>query len=470
MYSPFFHTGLTGVQMSIIESIANLGASVRGKVILPAEEDYDESRTVWNDIIDRHPAVIVKCRGVGDVIAGVNFARDNDIPVSVHGRGHNISGSAVCDDGVMIDLSRMDYVHVDPDKKRAYVSPGASVGDFDREAQAFGLATPLATNSTTGISGLTLGGGFGWLTRKHGMTADNLISAEVVTAEGRLIKTSEKENSDLFWAIRGGGGNFGVVTMFEFDLHPVGPEVLTGVIVFPFSECEQILERYREFVDDMPDDMSVWFVARKAPPLPFLPDAVHGREVLILQVFYSGNIREGIGLVESLRSFGRPYGEHIGPVAYSQWQQWFDSLFSQGSRNYWKSHNLSEISNGFISTVIKHINQIPNEECALVTALLGGKAAAFSSDETAYCHRDAKFIMNIQGRWENPEEDQECIKWVNDFYQESSPHASGGVYVNFISDNDRIKEAYGSNYQKLVEVKRKYDPDNLFRSNLNIVP
>lgn len=458
--------------MSIIESIENLRASTRGDIILPGDNGYDQSRAVWNAMVDKHPAVISRCKGTGDVIASVNFSRDNNLLLSVRGKGHNIAGNSVCNDGVMIDLSGMDYVHIDPYRRRAYVSPGASLADFDQEAQAFGLATPVGINSTTGISGLTLGGGFGWLTRKYGMTIDNLVSAEVITADGQLVRASAEENPELFWAIRGGGGNFGIVTMFEFQLHPVGPEILAGLIVFPFKEAEQVVQSYREYVKDIPEEMSLWLVGRKCPPLPFLPEAVHGREVIILPVFYAGDADKGMKLVEPVRDFGRPYGEHIVPVSYTQWQQAFDPLLAPGYRNYWKSHNFTEISDGVIEILKKYIEQLPSDHCEIFIGLISGKANTVPANDTAYNHRDARFVLNVHGRWDDPADDDKCIRWARDFFEESAPFASGGVYVNFITEDEsqRIKQAYGSNYERLVEVKRKYDPGNLFRVNFNIDP
>lgn len=458
--------------MSLINSIENLKITTRGEVILPGDESYDESRSIWNGMIDRNPAVICKCSGVADVISCVNFARENNMILSVHGKGHNIAGKSVCDNGIMIDLSGMNDVHVNPEKRKALVSPGANLGDVDHETQAFGLATPTGINSTTGISGLTLGGGFGWLTRKHGMTIDNLISAELVTAEGKVVTASENENPDLFWALRGGGGNFGIVTRFEFDLHPVGPEILGGLIVFPFKEAKQVIRRYREYVDEIPEDMSIWVVTRKAPPLPFLPEAVHGREVVILPIFYNGDIDEGIKLVEPVRNFGRPYGEHIGPVSYEQWQKGFDPLLTPGFRNYWKSHNFTQLSDGVIDLLIKYTDSLPTDQCEIFIADISGKANAVPEDATAYSHRNTKFVLNVHSRWGDQSRDEQCIKWARDFFRETSEYATGGVYVNFITEDetDRIKQAYGSSYKRLAGVKKKYDPHNIFKVNFNIVP
>jgi FAD/FMN-containing dehydrogenase len=285
-------------------------------------------------MIDRRPALIVRCAEASDVVHAISFARENGLEISIRGGGHNIAGNALCDNGVMIDLSTMRRVRVNAEKKRAYVEPGATLADFDKAAQSHGLATPVGINSTTGIAGLTLGGGFGWLTRKYGMTVDNLVSAEVFTADGERVRASESENADLFWAIRGGGGNFGIITQFEFKLHEVGPEILAGLIVFPFDQAKHVLTQYREFVKSAPEELNVWALLRKAPPLPFLPEDVHGKEVVVLIIFYSGDCAQGWKLIESLREFGAPHGEHIGVQPYVEWQKAFDPLLTPGARNY----------------------------------------------------------------------------------------------------------------------------------------
>jgi len=294
------------------DAIAILRSKVRGTILLPGDSGFDAARTVWNATVDRKPAIILRCAGVADIVQALALARDQGLPVSVRGGGHNIAGSAVCDDGIMIDLSALKSVRVDPELRRAYVEPGATLADLDHETQAFGLATPLGINSTTGVAGLTLGGGFGWLTRKFGMTVDNLLSAELITAEGKRLRASATENPDLFWAIRGGGGNFGVVTLFEFQLHPVGPELLSGLVVYPFEQAKTLLAKYRELAHEIPEDLNVWAVLRLAPPLPFLPDAVHGKPVLLFPFLYAGDPEVGRRAIEPLRSMGLPHGEHSG--------------------------------------------------------------------------------------------------------------------------------------------------------------
>ena len=307
-----------------------LRGTIKGSVLVPDDPGYEEARQIWNAMIDRRPAVIVQCVQADDVPPVIRFARKNGLELSIRGGGHNIAGNALCDNGVTIDFSRMKNVRVDAGKRRAYVEPGATLANFDEAVQAHGLATPVGINSTTGIAGLTLGGGFGWLTRKYGMTIDNLVSVELITAEGKKIRASETENADLFWAIRGGGGNFGVVTQFEFQLFPLGPEIVAGLIVFPFNQAKQILTKYRQFVDSAPEELNVWVVLRKAPPLPFLPETVHGKEVVVLPIFYCGAVAEAEKLIAPLRAFGTALGEHIGAQPYLQWQKAFDPLTDAG--------------------------------------------------------------------------------------------------------------------------------------------
>ncbi|MCZ6565273.1 MAG: FAD-binding oxidoreductase [Gammaproteobacteria bacterium] len=460
--------------MSRIENkiIQELKSKIRGQVISPTEPDYNKARTIWNAMINKKPGVIVRCSGVADVITSVNIARDSNLLLAVHGAGHNIAGNSVCDGGIMIDLSQMNSVRIDPKSKKAYVEPGAILGDFDHEAQAFGLATPLGINSTTGVSGLTLGGGFGWLTRKHGMTIDNLISADVITADGELVHTNENQKPDLFWAIRGGGGNFGIVTLFEFQLHKVGPDVLAGLMVFPFKDAKSVLKKYRKFVQKIPNELNVWVILRQAPPLPFLPKRVHGKEVVILAILYSGEIKQGQKLIKPLRRFAKAHGEHTGAMPYEAWQQGFDPLLTPGARNYWKSHNFSELSDGALDAIIEYAGKLPSPQCEIFIGLLGGKAAKVSPDAMAYGNRDANFILNVHSRWDKAKDDTKCISWARDFFDASAPYATGGVYINFVTqdETDRIAAAYGKNYNKLVRIKNKYDPNNLFRVNHNIKP
>jgi FAD/FMN-containing dehydrogenase len=452
--------------------IQALEENMRGPVIAPGDPDYDRARTIWNAMIDKHPGAIARCSGVADVMHAVRVAAREGLLLSVRGGGHNIAGSALCDDGLTVDLSGMTSVRVDPDARVAYVEPGATLGDFDHEAQAFGLATSLGINSTTGVAGLTLGGGFGWLTRKHGLTVDNLLAAEMVTADGQRTRVSAEDNADLFWAIRGGGGNFGIVTQFVFQLHPVGPQVLCGLVIYPFEQARSVLTQYREYAETIPDDLCVWAVLRKAPPLPFLAEEVHGREVVIFAFMYDGEPAEGERLIEPVRHFGDAYGEHIGPTPYAAWQQAFDPLLTPGARNYWKSHNFAELSDGAIDAAIESAGKLPSDQCEIFIPLLGGAVNRIADDATAYAHRGVKFVMNVHARWEVPEQDGACISWSRGFFEAVKPHAMGGVYVNFMTEEetDRISAAYGPNYERLARIKQKYDPGNLFHLNQNIRP
>ena len=455
-----------------VSKVEGLAGSFKGELLRPGDKGYDDARTIWNAMIDRKPALIARCTDTTDVISAVNFARENGLLTAIHSIGHNIAGNAVCDNGLMIDLSPMRSISIDTERRIAYVEPGLTLGDFDKEAQAHGMVTPLGINSTTGVAGLTLGGGFGWLSRKYGMTVDSLIAADVVTADGKLVHASEDENSDLFWAIRGGGGNFGVVTQFEFKLYPLAHEVLSGLIVFPLSDALSALKKYREYAKKLDNDTSVWVVMRKAPPLPFLPEDSHGKEVIVFAVFHAGNPEKGKKIIDPIRSFGSALGEHVGVQPYITWQSAFDPLLTEGARNYWKSHNFTELSDDAINLAVNYASDLPSSQSEIFFAQMGGAVNQVSSDATAYSHRDIQFIMNVHGRWEKAGDDDKCIKWSREFFKKMASYATGGVYINFMTEEetDRIKSAYGASYKRLLEVKRKYDPENMFRMNQNIDP
>jgi FAD/FMN-containing dehydrogenase len=453
-------------------TIEELKGGFQGEILLPGDGAYDSARKIWNAMIDKRPAVIARCATTADVVRAVHVARDTGLVLAVRGGGHNIAGNALCDDGLVLDLSPMRAARVDPAGRRVTIEGGATLADLDAATQAHGLATPVGINSTTGVAGLTLGGGFGWLSRKYGMTVDNLESAEVVTAAGEVVRASTTEHPDLFWALRGGGGNFGVVTRFEFRLHPVGPDVLSGLIVYPLAEAKAVLQRYRAFVAQAPDDLAVWTVLRLAPPLPFLPTEVHGQGILALALLYAGDPTQGEPLIAPLRTFGTPLGAHIGVQPYVAWQQTFDPLLTAGARNYWKSHNFSTLPDGLFDAVVAYVGRLPSPQCEIFFGALGGATTRPAPDSAAYPHRDAQFVMNFHGRWETPADDTRCIGWARDFFTATAPFASGGAYVNFLTadEGDRVRAAYGPNYDRLAQVKRKYDPDNLFRMNQNIAP
>jgi FAD/FMN-containing dehydrogenase len=372
----------------------------------------------------------------------------------------------------VIDQSGMRDVHVDPRARLAWVSGGALLADVDHETQSCGLAVPLGINSTTGAAGLTLGGGFGWLSRMHGLAVDNLVGAEVVTADGKRHWASAQDEPDLFWAIRGGGGNFGVVTLFQFALHPVGPEVTAGLVVFPAAQGREVMRRYRDFVDTLPDQVSVWAVLRKAPPLPFLAPEVHGTDIIAL-AFFSPQAPDAVApMIDKVRGFGQAVGEHVGAMPYTAWQKAFDPLLAPGARNYWKSHNFTRLSDDAIDVVLRYAGAVPTPQCEIFLGLIGGKANSFPPETTAYPHRNVQFAMNVHGRWTDAADDDKVVSWAREFFAAAAPHAAGSVYINFLTQDEtsRIREAYGPNYQRLVDIKQRYDPDNLFRLNHNIRP
>ena len=464
---------LSGGEASIDDAmIQALSESLQGDVVTPASPSYDEVREIWNAMIDRRPGIIVRCASAEDVARAVNLARENNLLVTVRGAGHNIAGNSIADGAFMIDLSGMKSVTVDAAKKTATAGPGVTLGELDAATQEHGLATSTGINSTTGIAGLTLGGGFGWLSRKYGMTIDNLISANVVTANGDLVKASAESHPDLFWAIRGGGGNFGIVTSFEYQLHAVGPEILSGLIVHPGSEARACLDFYRDFAAQAPDELTTWVVMRKAPPLPFLAEEVHGTDVLIFAVMYAGDMESGEKAVQALRDYGSPIADVIGPHPFVGWQAAFDPLLTPGLRNYWKSHNFAGLSDELIDVLVTAAANLPSPHTEIFTAQLGGAQARVDPTATAYWPRDSAFTMNVHTRWEDAADDEQCVSWARKLFNDTEPHATGGVYVNFMPEDeaDRVGNAYGGNYDRLAAIKREYDPRNLFRVNHNIAP
>ena len=447
-------------------------AQITGDVIVPGDAPYEEARRVWNATVDRRPALIVRCLSVRDVQASVRFAAAHRMLLSVRGGGHHIAGHAVADGGLMVDLSGLREVRVDPAARTARVDAGALLGDFDRAAQAHGLATPLGINSTTGVAGLALGGGFGWLTRRHGMTADNLVGATVVTADGRARTVSAASEPDLFWALRGGGGNFGIVTSFEFRLHPVGPQVYAGLVVYPFSQATKVLRAWRDFCASAPEELSVWAVLRKAPPLPFLPTSAHGNEVVIFPLLYSGATDAGERAAAPVLAFGEPIGVALGPQPYSAFQTAFDPLLAPGGRNYWKSNNFSRLDDAALDLLVDAAGHLPGPECEIFVAQLGGAMSRVDATATPFVGRDARFIMNVHGRWSDPRDDERVRAWARRTFEAATPHATGSGYVNFFTEDEaeRVSASYGANYARLQVLKQRYDPSNLFRMNLNISP
>jgi FAD/FMN-containing dehydrogenase len=461
--------GTTTVSAASIEALA---AQLRGAVLLGNDAEYDKARSIWNAMIDRRPGMILRCAGAADVVHAVRFARDNGLLLAVRGGGHNIAGNAVCDGGVVIDLSQMKSVRVDRMVSRGWVEPGATLADVDKETQAFGLLLPTGINSTTGIAGLTLGGGFGWTARKFGLTIDNLLSVDVVTADAELVRASLTENPDLFWALRGGGGNFGVVTAFEFQLHAAGPQVLAGLVVHSFAEAATVLREYRAALESAPDELTCWAVMRQAPPLPFLPAEWHGKEILALAMCYCGDIKEGEVAAARLRGIGQPIADVVGPTDFTSWQQAFDPLLTPGARNYWKSHDFIELADTAVDVLVEAVGKLPGPECEVFVGHVGGAAGRIAVDATAFPQRNSHFVMNVHARWREASMDQSCIDWARSLYEAAKPYAAGTAYINFMpqDESERVEMAYGGNYGRLAEVKQRYDPMNLFRMNQNIRP
>lgn len=454
------------------DQLTEFETGFRGRVLYANQHGYDQAREIWNGIFDKKPAIVVRCVGTSDVVKAVNFIREYRLLSSVKGGGHNSAGTGACDDGVMIDLSQMRSVTVDRKNKTARVDGGALLGDVDFETQLYGMAVSGGIISHTGVGGLALGGGYGWLGRKYGMTVDNLISAEVVTADGKVVTASADENPDLFWAVRGGGGNFGIVTTFEFNCAPIGTEVLSGLIVKRFEDARQYIKFHRDYVRGLPDDMSAWLLVRHAPPLPFLPEKVHGKRVVVVAFAWLGPQAKGEELLEPIREATPSHGEWFAMNPWTAWQSGFDALVEHGARNYWKSHQLKDLSDGCIDQVIAYAEKFPSEECEIFIPHLEGAQSRVPEDATAYAHRKTPFLLNIHTRWRRAEDDERCLTWVKDFHDATREFADG-VYVNFMSQEGeaRVKEAYTpAVWDRLVKIKTKWDPENLFRMNQNIKP
>ncbi len=445
-------------------------AALGRDVIYPDSARYDELRALWNGMIDRRPGAIACPATDEDVVRAVNFARDHHLAIAAKGGGHNIAGKALVDGGLVVDFLRMKDVQVDPERRTARVQPGATLGDVDRSTQRHGLVVPTGVNSTTGISGLTLGGGFGWMTRKFGLTIDSLRSARLVDASGKLLKVDRNEHPDLYWAIRGGGGNFGIVTEFEFDLHAAGPMVLTGLVAHPFKDFVAVVKEYQRALDAAPDEMTCWVVSRKAPPLPFLPEQWHGKEVAILAMCYVGAVDAGESAMAAFRRIGNPIAEAVGPAPFVDWQTAFDPLLTPGARNYWKSHDVAAFTDASLALVADAIGTLPTDECGIFFGHIGGAATRVAPDATPWPNRTSHFVVNVHTRWREARDDQRCREWARKLHRDLEPHAMGSVYVNFMPEGDehRVAEAYGPNYDRLTRIKQKVDPTNLFRGNQNI--
>jgi FAD/FMN-containing dehydrogenase len=450
---------------------SELRDQIHGAVITPEDESYDEARRVHNGMIDRRPAVIVRVANAGDVMTAVRYAADNNLKLAIRGGGHSGPGFGTVDDGVVIDFSGMRGVRVDPNARTARAEPGVTWGDINAATHAFGLATPGGIISTTGIAGLTLGGGVGYLTRGYGLSADNLISVDVVTADGEMVIASEDENADLFWALRGGGGNFGVCTSFVYRLHPVDT-VYWGPMFYEVSETENILKFYRDYIKDAPEQMGGFPAFQVAPPLPFIPEDRHGDMFVALVACWAGDPAEGEKMFKPFHDVAEVKAEHVGPVPFPAINAAFDGLFPKGIRQYWKGNYVRELTDAAIAEHVRHGPNAPGVSASMHLYPIDAACHRVASDATAFGHRDANFAMVMLAASNDPADDESNIKWVRDYSDALAPHSEQGGYINFMDDDDdgRVKANYGANYDRLLSIKRKYDPGNLFSVNQNIMP
>jgi FAD/FMN-containing dehydrogenase len=451
--------------------VDRLREQVRGTVIGPGDEGYDDARRVYNAMIDRRPAVVIRAANAGDVMAAVNAAREAGVDLAVRGGGHGVPGFGTCDDGVVIDLSAMRGVRVDPVTRTARAEGGATWGDFNAATYPFGLATTGGIISTTGVAGLTLGGGIGYLARGFGLSCDNLVSADVVTADGRFVVASEREDADLFWALRGGGGNFGVVTSFEFRLHPV-KDIYGGPMFFELSEVGNVLRFFREHIAVAPEQLGAFPAFQIAPPLPFIPDDRHGDTFIAMVTCWAGPIEEGERALKPFHDVAPVVAEFVGPMPYPALNSAFDGLVPPGLQHYWKANFVKELSDEAIAAHEANGPDVPAVNSTMHIYPINGAAHRVGPDETAFAYRDANFATVIAGMWPDPAQNDANIAWVRRYYEATAPHSEEGGYINFMAsdDQDRIKANYRGNYDRLVEVKRAYDPDNVFHLNQNIRP
>jgi len=447
-------------------NVSDLAGQLEGSLQRPGDPEYDTARTIWNAMIDRRPALIARCLSSADVVAAVLFAREHDMLVSVRGGGHNVAGNAVCDDGLMIDLTLMNNVAVDVDSARVSVGGGAMLGDVDRATHTHGLAVPAGIISETGVGGLALGGGVGWLVRKYGMTCDNLVSAEVVTSDGRIVRASADENPDLYWGLRGGGGNFGVVTTFEFQAHPVR-NVIGGMVIHPREAARDVFRFYRDFTQTAPIELTAYCACLSTPD---------GAPVTAMMACYCGPAADGEAVLKPLREFGNPIADTLAEIPRIEMQTMFDAGFPYGNRNYWKSSFIDELSDAAIDTLVEHANRITSPLSAvMIEYYYGGPSSKLAETDTAFAHRDAQYDLGIIGQWQDPAEDAEHMNWARAAYDAMEPYSNGRIYANLMggdqmTEDTQLRAAFGANYPRLVELKRKYDPTNFFRMNQNIKP
>jgi FAD/FMN-containing dehydrogenase len=467
---------LAGTDSALDEGeVEQFASRLRGELLRSGDAEYEEARQLWNGVIDRRPALIVRSAEVGDVIDSVDFARENDLLVAVRGGGHNVAGTASADGGLVIDLSAMKEIEVDPERRTVRAGAGVTIGELDEETQKHGMATPMGLVSETGIAGLTLGGGIGHLRRKHGLSSDNLVSVDVVTADGRFLTASEEENEDLFWAIRGGGGNFGVVTSFEYRLHPVGPEVMCTFVLYPGDRATEVLRFGEEYMANAPDEVSPLSVLGRVPRVEDFPEEWHGEQYVAFLAVYAGPVEEGEQALRPLRELGDPIVDFSGPMPYTEVQKLLDEDYPDGWRYYWKSVNVGGLRDEVIEALIEHAEAAPSDHSTIDVWFQGGAMGRVGAGESAFGDRSAPILLGIEANWERePEEDEANIAWARACYSGMRRFSDGGVYLNFpgfLEEGEGLmRDAYGENYERLIEIKDKYDPANLFRLNQNIQP
>ncbi len=453
------------------QALARLRSTLRGQLFIPSDDGYDVARRVYNAMIDRRPAAVVRCADAADVRSAVNYARAGKLPLAVRGGGHNPNGFGTCDDGIVVDLSHMRGVRVDPARRIARVDGGCTWADADHATSAFGLAVPGGLVSTTGVGGLTLGGGIGHLSRKYGLSIDSLRSADVVLADGQFVTADARENPDLFWALRGGGGNFGVVTSFEFALHPVD-ELLAGPLLYPLESMRDVMKLYRSFMRTAPDEMTAFFAVLIVPPGPPFPQALWNKRVCAIVTCYLGPHEQGLSVMKPLRDFGPPLANMVGPIPFSALQSMFDALVPPGMLHYWKADFVRELNDAAIDVHVKHGPGIPTVASAMHIYPTSGAVHRVPSDATAFSYRDVEFVHVIAAIYSDPADTQRNVKWVRDYWTALHPHSEPGAYVNFMMDEPagRVEQTYRGNFDRLRAIKRSYDPTNLFSINQNIAP
>jgi FAD/FMN-containing dehydrogenase len=462
------------IQTTIAEgSIAELAETLRGQLIRPGDADYDEARTIWNGAHDRHPALIVRCAGVADVVRCVEFARSEQLLVAVRGGSHSIPGFSTCDGGIVIDVSGMKGVRVDPQARTATAQTGLTWAEFDHETQAFGLATTGGLVSSTGIAGFTLGGGIGWLMRKYGLTCDNLTGADVVTADGRLVRASAEENPELFWGLRGGGGNFGIATSFDYELHPVGPTAYGGPVFYPGELAEEILRFYREWAPTAPDEATTAISLATAPPAPFIPEEWHGKRIVVMPALWAGDAEAGAKALQPLRELGEPVADLVGPIPYVAMQSLLDALWGAGAHNYFKAGWMRALDDHAIETLVRFHQNVSSPKSEIHVHQMGGAVARVPADATAFGDRSGDFLVNIIASTFTAEGFAEAVQWAQDLHTTIEPSLTGGSYVNFLPEEgeERVRTSYGERtFARLQALKDEYDPSNLFRLNQNVPP